>query len=93
MTLAIVGTKNQEGHSNGDVADLIAVVPHEWYHIDQWRKTILAALFANGKKVLSVKFISLSVLLPLILLAGIYWYQYNEFEVPRNRPHVKLSGI
>ncbi len=46
-------------------------------------KTLLAGLFTNGKKVFTVKFISIGVVLPLLLLLGIQQSQYYLLEVPQ----------
>lgn len=91
MTLAIVGTKIKKGTQMGTWQTSLLLFLTSGITLTNGAKTILAALFANGKKALSVKFISLSVLLPLILLAGIYWYQYNEFEVPQKQAARKIE--
>ena len=46
-------------------------------------KTLLSALFVNGKKYLRPKSLVLTIFIPLVLLLGVYWFQYNVFEVPQ----------
>lgn len=48
-------------------------------------KTLLAMLFVNGRRLFRPKSILLGILLPLLLLGGIWWYQYQAFEVPQQK--------
>lgn len=48
-------------------------------------KTLLAALFVNGRKVFRPRFILIGVLLPLAALFAIQRTQYDAFEVPQQQ--------
>jgi len=54
-------------------------------------KTLLTALFVNGRRYLSPKAIALTVFLPLVLLLGVYWFQYNVFELPQRKVIHKIE--
>ncbi|MBO4825698.1 MAG: hypothetical protein J5506_00480 [Prevotella sp.] len=45
-------------------------------------KTVLAAWLSCGRKVFRWKYILVAFVLPALLLAGAYVYQYNEYVVP-----------
>lgn len=53
-------------------------------------KTLLACLFTNGRRVFSLRFIFVSVLLPLALLGGIWFWQYNTVELPQKAEIEKM---
>jgi len=53
-------------------------------------KTLLASLFTNGRRVFSLRFIFISVLLPLALLGGIWFWQYNTVELPQKAEIEKM---
>ena len=46
-------------------------------------KTLLAVLFVNGRRVLTMKFVLIGALLPLVLLFAIQRFQYNAYEIPQ----------
>jgi hypothetical protein len=53
-------------------------------------KTVISDLFINRSKFFSFKHILLSVVLPLVLLGGIWFWQYNAVEVPQQRVTNKI---
>lgn len=83
MTLYIAGLKikNNSYLKSWQIAVLFFVT--SGVTLTNGAKTILTALFVNGKKYLNVKSISLTIFLPLVLLLGVYFFQYNMFEVPQ----------
>lgn len=46
-------------------------------------KTILAALFANGRRFFRPQFLAVAIVLPLVVLLAVQRYQYHAFEVPQ----------
>lgn len=53
-------------------------------------KTFLACLFTNGRRVFSLRFILISVLLPLAILGGIWFWQHNTVELAQKAEIEKM---
>ena len=91
MTLYIAGLKikNKSNFKLWQIAVLFFVT--SGVTLTNGAKTLFTALFVNGKKYLSPKSIALTVFLPLALLLGVYWFQYNVFEVPQKQVIHKIE--
>ena len=83
LTLYITGKKMKKGQLLTAWQSLVLTFFTAGMATSNWAKTLLAGLFTNGKKVFTVKFISIGVVLPLLLLLGIQQSQYYLLEVPQ----------
>ena len=83
LTLYITGKKMKEGQLLTAWQSLVLTFFTAGMATSNGAKTLLAGLFTNGKKVFTVKFISIGVVLPLLLLLGIQQSQYYLLEVPQ----------
>ncbi len=92
MTLYISGMKIKSGKPMKLWHSAVLLFMTAGVTLTNGAKTLLAALFLNGKSVFKPKFIITSVIAPLILLLGIYWYQHKEFEVPQERVVHKIEN-
>jgi hypothetical protein len=91
MTLYIAGLKikNKSNFKLWQIAVLFFVT--SGVTLTNGAKTLLTALFVNGKKYLCLKSIVLTIFLPLVLLLGVYWFQYNVFELPQKQVIHKIE--
>ena len=91
MTLYIAGVKikNNSYFKWWQIAVLFFVT--SGVTLTNGAKTLLAALFVNGRKYLSPKSIVLTIFLPLVLFLGVYWFQYNVFELPQKQVIHKIE--
>ena len=83
LTLYITGKKMKKGQLLTAWQSLVLTFFTAGMATSNGAKTLLAGLFTNGKKVFTVKFISIGVVLPLLLLLGIQQSQYYLLEVPQ----------
>ena len=83
LTLYITGKKMKKGQLLTAWQSLVLTFFTAGMATSNGAKTLLAGLFTNGKKVFTVKFISIGVVLPLLLLLGIHQSQYYLLEVPQ----------
>ena len=83
LTLYITGKKMKKGQLLTAWQSLVLTFFTVGMATSNGAKTLLAGLFTNGKKVFTVKFISIGVVLPLLLLLGIQQSQYYLLEVPQ----------
>ena len=83
LTLYITGKKMKKGQLLTAWQSLVLTFFTAGMATSNGVKTLLAGLFTNGKKVFTVKFISIGVVLPLLLLLGIQQSQYYLLEVPQ----------
>lgn len=83
LTLYITGKKMKRGQLLTAWQSLVLTFFTAGMATSNGAKTLLAGLFTNGKKVFTVKFISIGVVLPLLLLLGIQQSQYYLLEVPQ----------
>ena len=83
MTLYITGKKMKKGQLLTAWQSLVLTFFTAGMATSNGVKTLLAGLFTNGKKVFTVKFISIGVVLPLLLLLGIQQSQFYLLEVPQ----------
>ena len=83
LTLYITGKKMKKGQLLTAWQSLVLIFFTAGMATSNGAKTLLAGLFTNGKKVFTVKFISIGVVLPLLLLLGIQQSQYYLLEVPQ----------
>ena len=83
LTLYITGKKMKKGQLLTAWQSLVLTFFTAGMATSNGAKTLLAGLFTNGKKVFTVKFISIGVALPLLLLLGIQQSQYYLLEVPQ----------
>ena len=79
LTLYITGKKMKKGQLLTAWQSLVLTFFTAGMATSNGAKTLLAGLFTNGKKVFTVKFISIGVVLPLLLLLGIQQSQYLSF--------------
>ena len=83
LTLYITGKKMKKGQLLTAWQSLVLTFFTAGMATSNGAKTLLAGLVTNGKKVFTVKFISIGVVLPLLLLLGIQQSQYYLLEVPQ----------
>ena len=83
LTLYITGKKMKKGQLLTAWQSLVLTFFTAGMATSNGAKTLLAGLFTNGKKVFTVKFISIGVVFPLLLLLGIQQSQYYLLEVPQ----------
>ena len=83
LTLYITGKKMKKGQLLTAWQSLVLTFFTAGMATSNGVKTLLAGLFTNGKKIFTVKFISIGVVLPLFLLLGIQQSQYYLLEVPQ----------
>ena len=83
LTLYITGKKMKKGQLLTAWQSLVLTFFTAGMATSNGAKILLAGLFTNGKKVFTVKFISIGVVLPLLLLLGIQQSQYYLLEVPQ----------
>ena len=83
LTLYITGKKMKKGQLLTAWQSLVLTFFTAGMATSNGAKTLLAGLFTNGNKVFTVKFISIGVVLPLLLLLGIQQSQYYLLEVPQ----------
>ena len=83
LTLYITGKKMKKGQLLTAWQSLVLTFFTAGMATSNGVKTLLAGLFTNGKKVFTVKFLSIGVVLPLLLLLGIQQSQYYLLEVPQ----------
>lgn len=83
LTLYITGKKMKKGQLLTAWQSLVLTFFTAGMATSNGAKTLLAGLFTNGKKVFTVKFLSIGVVLPLLLLLGIQQSQYYLLEVPQ----------
>ena len=83
LTLYITGKKMKKGQLLTAWQSLVLTFFTAGMATSNGVKTLLAGLFTNGKKVFTVKFISIGVVLPLLLLLGIQQSQFYLLEVPQ----------
>ena len=83
LTLYITGKKMKKGQLLTAWQSLVLTFFTAGMATSNGAKTLLAGLFTNGKKVFTVKFISIGVVLPLLFLLGIQQSQYYLLEVPQ----------
>lgn len=83
LTLYITGKKMKKGQLLTAWQSLVLTFFTAGMATSNGVKTLLSALFTNGKKVFTYKFISIGILLPLLLLLGIQQSQYYLLEVPQ----------
>lgn len=83
LTLYITGKKMKKGQLLTAWQSLVLTFFTAGMATSNGAKTLLAGLFTNGKKVFTVRFISIGVVLPLLLLLGIQQSQYYLLEVPQ----------
>jgi len=83
LTLYVTGKKMKKGQLLTAWQSLVLTFFTAGMATSNGVKTLLAGLFTNGKKVFTVKFISIGVVLPLLLLLGIQQSQYYLLEVPQ----------
>lgn len=92
MTLYLAGMKMKQGRPFKLWQTALLFFLTAGVTLSNGVKTLIAALFVNGKKVFYPKFIVFSVVLPLALMFSIYWYQYNAFEVPQKAAVHKIEN-
>lgn len=90
MTLYIVGNKMKTN-------TVLTVWQTFWINFlttgiaaSNYAKTFLAAIFTNKHKIFSIKYITIGLLLPLILLLCIRQMQYYTIEVPQKAETEKI---
>ena len=95
LTLYITGKKMKKGQLLTAWQSLVLTFFTAGMATSNGAKTLLAGLFTNGKKVFTVKFISIGVVLPLLLLLGIQQSQYYLLEVPQQAVvrHIEIETL
>ncbi|GAB6982825.1 DUF6080 domain-containing protein [Prevotella dentasini] len=83
MTLYIVGMKMKKGRMLGAWQSLVLTFFTAGMATSNGAKTLLAGLFANGRRFFTWKYLLVGVVLPFLLLLGIQQSQYYLLEVPQ----------
>lgn len=91
MTMYIAGRKIQKGVSFKVWQSMLLVFFTSGIAASNGAKTMLAALFANGKRVFRPVYILVGFVLPLAVLIGIQRYQYYAFEVPQKAKIARIE--
>ena len=56
-------------------------------------KTLLAALFTNGRRFFSPRYLFLGVLLPALLLGAIFYWQYTALVLPQQQENKHIEEV
>ncbi|MCR5077919.1 MAG: hypothetical protein K6A82_07785 [Prevotella sp.] len=83
MTMYITGMKMKKGHLLTAWQSLVLTFFTAGMATSNGAKTLLAGLFANGRRFFTWKYLLIGVLLPFLLLVGIQQSQYYLLEVPQ----------
>lgn len=91
LTAYIVGKKMQKGQLLTVWQENVLLFFTSGMALSNGAKTMLAALFANGKKIFNAKYIILGFALPLAVLFGIQRCQYHAVEVPLAEKNARVE--
>lgn len=83
LTLYMVGMRIKQKREVNEWESMLLVFLTAGITLTNGAKTLLACLFSNGRRVFSPRFILLSVILPVALLGGIWYWQYRTVEIPQ----------
>lgn len=83
LTLYVAGMRLKKNRAIGIWESMLLFFLTAGITLTNGIKPLLACLFTNGRRVFSPRFVMVSVLLPLILLGGIWLWQYNTVELPQ----------
>lgn len=82
LTLYVAGMKCKRGETFTLWQSALLLFLTAGVTVTNGAKTLLAALFINGRRVPTIKFIFIGALLPLALLFAIQRFQYKVYEIP-----------
>lgn len=91
MTMYIAGRKMQKGIEFKAWQSMLLVFFTSGIAASNGAKTMLAALFTNGRRVFRPKYILIGFVLPLAALIAIQRYQYYTYEVPQKAVIAKIE--
>ena len=83
LTLYVAGMKCKRGETFTLWQSALLLFLTAGVTVTNGAKTLLAALFINGRRVPTIKFIFIGALLPLALLFAIQHFQYKVYEIPQ----------
>ena len=85
MTIYIAGKKMKKGILFKPWQSCVLMIFTAGMAASNGIKTILAGLFANGKRFFTARNLLLGIVLPAVILIGIQQSQYYAFEVPQEK--------
>lgn len=91
MTAYICGKKMQSGRAFTTLQTALLLFFTSGIAASNGVKTILAGLFANGRRVFRLRYIALGIVLPLVTLLAIQRCQYYAVEVPQKEAIHKIE--
>lgn len=91
MTAYVAGKRMLTGRRMGAVQQMLLLFFTSGIAASNGAKTMLAALFVNGRGVFRPRYVAVAFVLPLALLLAIRQYQYHALEVPQSRAIAKIE--
>lgn len=90
LTVYVVGRRMKAGRLLGIWPSAMLLFLTAGVTLTNGAKTVIALWFANGRRFFRPRFLLGAVVLPLLLLGGIYAFQYRTYEVPQQRAVEKI---
>ncbi|MBM6993050.1 MAG: hypothetical protein I3J02_07295 [Prevotella sp.] len=91
MTLYIAGRRMQKGRTLKAWQSMVLLFFTSGIAASNGAKTLLSALFVNGKRFFRPGYLFVGAVLPLVALLAIQRYQYESFEVPQQKAIEKIE--
>lgn len=91
MTLWITGNAMKEGRRLPLLQWALMLFLTAGITLTNGAKTVLAACFCERRRVLNWHYITGAVMVPLLVLACLWWWQYDTLEVPQQRTTQRIE--
>lgn len=89
-TIYIIGARVKSGKTIGAWQTFGLFLITAGVSLSNGVKVGLATLFSNGWKVFRPKFLLVSFVLPMAIMGGLYWLQYEQILVPQNEKATRI---